>query len=227
MKHLLLLHGAIGTKDQLQALSKALNKYYHVHSFNFPGHGGNDLPQQFSIALFAAEVVQWLTENKIDRVNIFGYSMGGYVAMYVARHYPGFLDKIVTLGTKYIWTEEIAKKEVTMLNPEVIETKLPKFAGQLQQQHFPQNWKAVLQRTAAMLLAMGKNPPLAEEDFGKITNEVLLLVGDRDKMVSLEETINTYQSLRSGSLCVLPATSHPIEALSIHTVVALLGEFIR
>jgi esterase/lipase len=40
MKDILLLHGAIGAKDQLQPLADALKDRYIVHTLNFSGHGG-------------------------------------------------------------------------------------------------------------------------------------------------------------------------------------------
>lgn len=227
MKHLLLLHGAIGIKDQLEPLAKLLGEHYRVSFLNFSGHGGTAMPEAFSIPLFAEEVVAWLKQNKIDRIDIFGYSMGGYVAMYLAVHYPAFVNKIATLGTKYNWSPETAKKEVGLLNPEVIETKLPKFAAQLQQKHLPNNWKIVLQKTATMLLQMGENPPLQKKDFETMEHEVLLLAGDRDKMVTLEETIDTYKLLKAGCLCVLPSTPHPIELLNIHTTSLLIRDFFQ
>src|ERR1051326_9543575 len=85
---LLLLHGAIGSKVQLEPLASLLGDKYSVHSMNFSGHGGEPLPEQFSIAGFANDVLSYLEGNNLPRVNIFGYSMGGYVALYLARHYP-------------------------------------------------------------------------------------------------------------------------------------------
>jgi esterase/lipase len=44
MAHLVLLHGAIGSKDQLHPLANALKKDFDVHLLNFSGHGGNAFP---------------------------------------------------------------------------------------------------------------------------------------------------------------------------------------
>ncbi|MEO8768662.1 MAG: alpha/beta fold hydrolase [Ferruginibacter sp.] len=81
MKHLLLLHGAIGAKDQLDELANSLRSKYHVHTIDFNGHGGSPATDEsFSIESFAHDVIKYLQENKINQVAIFGYSMGGYVA---------------------------------------------------------------------------------------------------------------------------------------------------
>ena len=80
MHKLLLLHGAIGAKDQLQPLAQALKNDYEVHALNFSGHGGEQMPNSFSIELFANDVLTYLDKTNIQKINIFGYSMGGYVA---------------------------------------------------------------------------------------------------------------------------------------------------
>ena len=54
MQHLILLHGAIGAKDQLQVLADELSNEFIVHNLGFIGHGGEPLPREaFSIELFA------------------------------------------------------------------------------------------------------------------------------------------------------------------------------
>lgn len=211
MQTLLLLHGAIGSSAQLEPLKERLHDCFAVHTFNFPGHGGTALPEQFGIPLFAQAVRNYLQEQKLQRVSIVGYSMGGYVALYLARHYPELVDKIVTLATKLAWNEALAAKEIKMLQPEVIAQKLPDFAQTLQERHAPQSWKAVLDKTKEMLIGLGQQNVLSPEDYSGIQTSVQLLLGDRDKMVSLEETVAVYKQLPQAQLGVLPATPHPIE----------------
>jgi len=212
MEHILLLHGAIGSKDQLLPVEKNLAGFFNMHSLNFSGHGDSPLTDEpFSIARFASEVITFLDENKIESISIFGYSMGGYVAMYVAKHHPERIKKIITLATKFNWDETIAANETKMLNPAKIEQKLPDFAATLQNRHAPGNWKMVLEKTADMLIAMGENNPLKPADYAGIQHPVLLMLGDRDKMVTLAETVDVYKSLPKAQLAILPNTSHPIE----------------
>jgi pimeloyl-ACP methyl ester carboxylesterase len=117
MQPLLLLHGAVGATDQLEPLADHLKEKYLVHLLNFAGHGGAPLPtDDFSIQLFADETLNYLKQKNIPRISVFGYSMGGYVAMYLARHHPEIVEKIITLGTKFNWDESIAAQETKMLN---------------------------------------------------------------------------------------------------------------
>ena len=215
MEHILLLHGAIGSEDQLLPLEKKLAGSFTVHSLNFSGHGGSpfvDTP--FSINLFASEVIAFLDKNEIESIHIFGYSMGGYVAMYVAKHHPQKIKKIITLATKFNWNNAIAAQETKMLNADKIEEKLPAFAATLQKRHAPNDWKTVLQKTAAMLTQMGEDNPLKPADYPTIQHPVLVMLGDRDKMVTLDETVEVYKNLPKAQLAILPNTAHPIEMVN-------------
>lgn len=230
MQHLLLLHGAIGAKDQLLPLGESLANDYYVHRLNFTGHGGEALPDQpWSIELFAQQVLTYI-ETYVpagETLHLFGYSMGGYVGMYINRHYPGKFVKTITLATKFHWDEAGATKEVQMLNPETILQKLPGFAEQLAKRHAPQDWKVVMEQTANMLLAMGKDNPLKPDDYPQITTPCLLLLGDRDKMVTLDETVNVYKQLPAGQFGVLPGTAHALEQVDTRQLSHLIKKFLK
>lgn len=225
MEPILLLHGALGAKEQLQPLARQIASDFDPHLLNFPGHGGTEGPAHFSIPVFAAAVLNYLDEMQIAEANIFGYSMGGYVAMYLAANYPERVKRVITLGTKYEWSEAIAGAETAMLKPEKMEEKVPKFAEQLRQRHAPHNWKEVVYKTSTMLQEMGTHAPLNETDMQRITAKALLLLGDSDKMVSFEETAHVYRLLSNGQFCVLPGTQHPIEKVDIETVCFLIKKF--
>jgi len=225
MQTILLLHGAIGSSAQLEKLQESLQGHYNVHTFNFPGHGGMALPDAFSIPLFAQAVKHYLQEQRVGRVTIIGYSMGGYVALYLAKHHPELVENIITLATKFEWNEAIAAKESKMLQPEVIEQKLPDFAKTLEVRHAPQSWKQVMEKTKEMLLALGQQNALSLEDYASIQTPVQLLIGDRDKMVSLEETVAVYKQLPHAQLGVLPATPHPIEQVDMELLIFYIKRF--
>ena len=224
MQHLLLLHGAIGSKDQLQPLANVLQENFIIHTIDFSGHGGSAIPEApFSIDLFATQALEYLDQNNVAEVNIFGYSMGGYVALYLAKHHPNKLKKIITLGTKFYWDETIAAKEIKMLDPEIIQQKIPAFATQLKERHAPADWKGVLKKTRDLLEGLGNNSPLKSRHYLDILIPCLLLLGDRDKMITLEETIAIHKQLPNAQLGILPATPHPIEQMDI----GLLAFFIK
>lgn len=225
MQHILLLHGAIGAKEQLMPLADKLKSSYIVHTLNFSGHGGKPMPTHFSIEVFANDVLNYLDKNKIDKINIFGYSMGGYVAMYLAKNQPTRINKIMTLATKFDWTEEIAEKEIKMLNPEKIKERLPEFAKMLEERNKPNDWKLALKATAEMMIALGKNNTLQLSDFETIEHQTLISIGDKDSMVTLEETIAVYRKLKNANFLVLPNTQHPIEKVDLNRISTEIRNF--
>lgn len=221
MKNIILLHGAIGAKDQLEPLAAELKQQgYNVFTLSFSGHGQTPFASHFGIEQFALELEQFINENKLNQPTVFGYSMGGYVALYLAHRNPSILGNIITLGTKFEWSPEIAQKEVKMLDSKTIIEKVPKFAEALQKRH-GQDWELLLQKTAEMMLNLGNKNALSLTDFTTIENKVLIGLADKDTMVSLEETTAVYKQLKNGAMYMLPNTKHPIETVNVDLLVEI------
>lgn len=216
MEHILLLHGALGAASTLKPLKAVLSHTYQVYSINFSGHGGEVLPQTgFSIELFTQDVLAYLSQKQLEQVHIFGYSMGGYVALYLAHLHPEKVKSIFTLATKFNWSPATADKETKFLNPDKVQEKVPHFAAMLAERHSPQDWKSIMHQTAAMMQQLGQLPTLTDLILAQLNVPVQIGVGDRDNMVSLEETIHAYNQLPQANLVVFPATKHPLETVSI------------
>lgn len=221
-----MLHGAIGSSTQIEPLANELKNDFRVTLYNFPGHAGKEIPDEpFSIRFFAEDLKNFLVKSRLNGIDVYGYSMGGYIALYIARHFPGVVNAIFTTATKFDWNEATSVKESKLLIPEKIEEKLPKFAEQLSERHTKEKWKSVLDKTAEMMISLGKEKELKDEDFGEIENRVLLGVGDRDTMVSIEETVEVYRKLKNGSMLVLPDTPHPIEKISVERLAYEIRKF--
>jgi pimeloyl-ACP methyl ester carboxylesterase len=213
---ILLLHGALGAAEQFEALKVALEPHYDVHILEFSGHGHQPFsPEGFSIPVFASEVLRYLEEKAIDFIHIFGYSMGGYVALYLARHNPDRIGHIITLATKFNWNEATAAREVKHLHPDIIEEKVPAFAQVLEARHAASDWKEVVNMTAILISELGHQALLKADDYGQIASPCLLMMGDRDNMVSFQETIEAFKSLPVAQLAVLPDTIHPLEKADV------------
>lgn len=226
MPHLLLLHGALGSAATLQPLREILAPHYAVHTLNFSGHGGEPLPEApFRIEQFAADVLRYLDQRDLSQVDVFGYSMGGYVALYLALYHPARIRSVFTLATKFAWSPETAAKEVKLLQPEKIQEKVPEFASMLASRHAPIDWQDVVLGTADMMQHLGQQPLLTADTLPKISARVRVSVGDRDHMVSVEETTWAYRLLPNGSLLVLPDTRHPLEMADTKRLLQEIRQF--
>lgn len=222
MQTIILLHGAIGAKDQLEPLAKELvQQNVQVFSFNFSGHGKIPFQKNFGIEQFALELEQFIATQQLKKPNIFGYSMGGYVALYLAHKQPTLLGNIITLGTKFEWTPEIAEKETKLLDAKTIQEKVPKFAEDLKTRH-GNDWELLLSKTAEMMRSLGVNNALSLNDYTAIENKVLIGLADKDSMVSLAETTAVYKQLKNGAMYMLPNTKHPIESVNVGLLLKII-----
>jgi pimeloyl-ACP methyl ester carboxylesterase len=207
----LLLHGALGSAAQFDELRLYLPATQQVLALNFPGHGGLPTDTEFSIAHFAESMIAFLDQNQIPKVQIFGYSMGGYVALYLTWKYPERVEQVTTLGTKFDWTPETAARETARLDPEKIAAKVPAFAQMLAERHAPADWQTVVRRTAELLHGLGNGQALELEAFQAITCPVRIGLGEEDNMVTREEAKAVAEWLPKGNFEVLPGVKHPFE----------------
>lgn len=222
---LLLLHGALGSKEQFLQLKETLSTKRDVFTMDFDGHGKSRSEKGFSIELFTQNVVDFLEAYTISKIDVFGYSMGGYVALNLAKGHPLLINKIITLGTKFDWTFSFAEKEIKMLNPEQIQFKVPGFAKRLEQLH-GENWKNMVSKTASMMKDLGESPNLGKRDFQNIQNKTLICLGELDKMSTIEESQNVAHWLPNGKFESISNFKHPIGAVPQDKLASIINEFL-
>ena len=165
-----------------------------------------------------------MTKYELTGADIIGYSMGGYVALNLALNHPEKIGKIFTFATKFDWNPESALKESKMLNPHKILEKVPKFANELKELH-GDKWERLVELTAEMMLGLGSEPTLKAEELSKIQNPVFISVGDKDSMVTIEESANAFRSLSNSRFTVFPATIHQITKIDLMRLRNELVEF--
>ena len=224
---LVLLHGALGAKVQLEPLAEVLSSDFRVHLLDFEGHASaSPRDRLMRVEYMAANVLELMDAKRVDRAGFFGYSMGGYVALYLALAHPPRVDRVATMGTKFRWNVETAEREAARLDPRTIRAKVPRFAEALAVRHGRAGgWESVLARTAEFLRDLGENPPLTDVTLGRITTPVRILVGDRDNTVSVDESAAVAGTLRNGGVAVLADTPHPIEQVDVNELARVLRAF--
>ena len=161
----------------------------------------------------------------ISKADLFGYSMGGYVALHLAASSPDRVRRVATLATKLAWTPEIAARECALLDAATIRTKVPKFAAALEARHIAMGWEALLTKTADLLHDLGSRPRITNDVLASIGQPVRIAVGDRDATVTIDECVAAVRQLPHGELEVVPRTPHPFEKVPIEHVAYSLSEF--
>lgn len=206
-------------------LGERLREQFDAHLLDLPGHGDQSLGEgPFTLASFAAHVEQYIQRLGLQQPLVFGHSMGGAVALMLERQRPGLLGGIITLGTKLLWTPEVAAREVGLMDPDKIEQKVPAFARTLQQRHRALEWKTLLQYTRQMTTELGEFPPLPMEDLRGTTVPVFLGVAERDHLVPLEEARHAASFLPHAQVWTI-AGAHPLESVDADALAAQIVSF--
>ena len=100
---LLMVHGFTGAKEDFADFFDRLAEGgWHVVAPDLRGHGASDhpsRPQDYSLALFEADVLALVDDLGWDRFVLLGHSMGGMISQAIALHEPGRLDGLVLMDT--------------------------------------------------------------------------------------------------------------------------------
>lgn len=92
-----------------------LAKRFRVIRYDTRGHGKTDAPQgPYTFAQLGEDAIALLDALKLPRVRFCGLSMGGMIGMWLARHAPSRIERLVLcntaakFGMPEIWNQRIA-----------------------------------------------------------------------------------------------------------------------
>jgi pimeloyl-ACP methyl ester carboxylesterase len=100
---LLLLHGGLFDIDQqFGGLIPGLSADRRVIATDFQGHGRtNDVDRPLRSADLAADVVRLLRHVEVERADVFGFSVGGAVALHLAVERPDLVRKLIVSSVSF------------------------------------------------------------------------------------------------------------------------------
>ncbi|MEM8593737.1 MAG: alpha/beta fold hydrolase [Pseudomonadota bacterium] len=94
-----LLHGLFGQSSNLSRLAKQLSAQHRVLLVDLPGHGDSAAAPFHDLSTMAESVANGvfdaMREQGIERVSLFGHSLGGKVAMQIADRYPDMVTRLI------------------------------------------------------------------------------------------------------------------------------------
>lgn len=231
---LILIHGSLMSSDDFSPLIPELSKNRHVIVADLQGHGRTgDIDRPLDCRQMAddiAALIQYLGHKQVD---VFGFSMGGGIALQLALHHPQLLRKIAIASSgfdKSGWYPEVLAT-VQYLEPEVLagspfEQAYKKLAPK------PEDWPVLLKKLKELDVDSSQATP---EQIKALTMPLLLIIGDSDNirpdhMVKFFELLGgsvpgSLTGMPASQLAILPGAGH-LDVMNRPEVPAFLVNFL-
>ncbi|MGB6975340.1 MAG: alpha/beta hydrolase [Terracidiphilus sp.] len=213
-----LVHGLGGRAEDWANLAPYLTHAgFRVYMPDLPGYGQSAKPASFSYSVpdEAGAVVGFLDAMGLKRVDLGGWSMGGWVTQLVAVEHPERVKRLMLfdsagLYVKPKWdTSVFAPKdeaEVNELNALLTPNapKVPEFvAKDILRSTRQDGW--VIQRAMAAMLT-GKDT--TDAMLPKLTMPVLLIWGQKDEIMPVEQGETIHRLIPQSELDVISGCGH-------------------
>jgi len=207
---IVLIHGFCGSTDYWEYIIPLLADKYHVLAVNLRGHGTSSFSREpFQIEDLAKDIKELLARLEIEKVYMFGHSLGGYVTLAFA---DLFIESLKGFGlihsTAYPDTEEgkagrlnaIQKIQdlgiiefVNGLVPNLFaDESLVKLTNEVEKAKtigYGTNALAAMETQAAM-----RNRPDRNDVVDEANLPILLVKGTKDKVVSVDQVASASSS---------------------------------
>ena len=205
-KPLVLLHGGLCTIEVcLEKIRQPFVKTRKTIAIEQQAHGRTaDIDRPFRIEQMTEDTAALLRQLKIRNADVFGYSMGGSIALGIALKHPDLVRKVAIFGTAYN-NEGMVLGLVDNLKKLKAE-EVPKqfYDGYVKVAPDPKQWPALVAKIASVLPdAKGLSP----EDVRSIKAPTLIMMGDAD-IVRPEHAVEMFRLHQHAQLAVLPGASH-------------------
>jgi pimeloyl-ACP methyl ester carboxylesterase len=214
---LVLLHGAYMTIDAMGEVVPALAESRQVIAVELQGHGRTaDIDRPLTYEQLADDVAALLRHLVIEEADIFGFSLGGSVALQVAIRHPEVVRKLVVASSSYssdgVYPEVWATIET--ITPELF-VGTPILEEYTRLAPNPDDFPTLVDKLTQLDMEPFAWPP---EDIRAIEAPTLLIIGDSDG-TRPEHAVEMFRLLGGGvfgdiaglpnsQLAVLPGTSH-------------------
>jgi pimeloyl-ACP methyl ester carboxylesterase len=206
-----------------------LAKDFRIVTFDPRGIGNsqtNDL-QNLSMKTFVEDIADLLDLLKIEKANVLGISFGGFVAQEFALRFPERVDKLILACTTAGGTGHVAP-DIEILRSFTPDPRLPlgERIRKFFRPAFTEEFHAVCPEEVEKVCRLREENEVAEATYsaqlqaafsfdsdnklGEIKHKTLVITGDRDKLVPMQNSVNLANKLPNAVLKIIENGSHMI-----------------
>ena len=220
--------GSLGTEDYAAQLP-LLSKGFLVHVPEARGHGRTrwDAAEGFRYDWLVDDLTAFVDALGLESFHLLGFSMGAMTALMFGARHPERLRTLVVVG---ITTQREPRASVgrNAMDPQRILAHEPAFAQTLSRRHddgqSPGAWQRLMPAIAADIAAQ---PLLTPAEVHGIDCPAMVVCGDRDPFVPVEQAAALARQLPSGHLFVAPNCGHEVPSRRPGLFNEAIGGFYR
>ena len=222
-KDIVLLHGWGQNIEMMKPLGDLLADNYHITIIDLPGFGKSKEPATILDVGDYTEIVHDLLESlKVVKPTLIGHSFGGRISIRYGACYD--VEKLVLCGAPCVKT----KKELTL--KEKMLKSVKKLPGMEKLADIAKNYIGSTDYKNASPMMRDILVKVVGEDLSeyakKIKVPVILIWGEYDEAVPLEEGRMLEKLLSDGAMIVLPGT-HYVYLENLYQVGAIINKFME
>ena len=222
-KDIVLLHGWGQNIEMMKPLGDLLADNYHITIIDLPGFGKSKEPATILDVGDYTEIVHDLLESlKVVKPTLIGHSFGGRISIRYGASYD--VEKLVLCGAPCVKT----KKELTL--KEKMLKSVKKLPGMEKLADIAKNYIGSTDYKNASPMMRDILVKVVGEDLSeyakKIKVPVILIWGEYDEAVPLEEGRMLEKLLSDGAMIVLPGT-HYAYLENLYQVGAIINKFME
>ncbi len=221
---IIFIHGFPFNKSMWDKQLKAMKENYRVIAYDVRGHGDSDSGTgDFSIELFADDLLGFMDALKIDKAMLCGLSMGGYIALNAVEKYPDRFDALILSDTNCIADTPEAKEKRLKTIESIKKDGVEKFADESIKNLFAPESLSTKEKEIAHVREMILNTTKEslyktlrsfyerKETCSKLHDinvPVLILVGKEDKITPPEAAQMMHEKIKDSLLSIVEHAGH-------------------
>jgi pimeloyl-ACP methyl ester carboxylesterase len=199
-----------------------------VIAFDNRGVGRSEGETPDDVTSMAHDAEAFIDALKLKRVDLLGYSLGGFIAQVIAQERPALVRKIILAGTGPAGGEGISRiGEVLQgaMRQSSLKSKHPKnflfftpsessqksaddFLGRIGERTTDKDAAVSNEAIQAQAVAITKWGMSPANDLSAITQPVLIANGDEDVVVPTINSFELFERLPNAKLSIFPDASH-------------------
>lgn len=217
---LIFLHGGITDADfNWKKQIAYFSQKYRVIAPDSRGHGKTENPSgEFSYKEMADDVAGLIDALELEDPFICGWSDGGQIALEVGVRHPDISKGLVLGGVLIEVTDYYLNgmKAWGIMGPGDIDFKkleetLPDFVQMLPEVHSAVYGKEYWKQLVSNISKLWANPDeFPKNSVKEIVIPSLIIQGDRDAVITIDEAIKMFRQIPQAELCILPNAGHDV-----------------